>query len=216
MRQAFMSPFSIVVGGGGEGGGGGGEVGATLAALGALLSSLFVMTSEASPPVLTDAEASARLEAAGSEHDGAALGWPSGNLLLLGGPTHNRLTAQLAAYWRQIGHAASWGEGDALSLGGCALPTRGVGALVLGPRPGGGLALVISGDAAGLRDAVAAGEPTIPPMARSPFSNTLPDFFVTGRAFASLGYGGVLAAGFFGPRWELSEQIGASYFAAEC
>ena len=146
--------------------------------------------------------------------------------MLLGGPRHNRATARLAAYWRHIGHAASWaaaggGErGDAdvdeLALGGCALPTRGVGALVLGPRPGGGLALVVSGDAAGLRDAVAAGEPTIPPMARSPFSNTLPDFLVTGPAFGALGYGGVLAAGFFGNRWELDDSWGASYLAGDC
>ena len=56
MRQTFLAPFAIVVGAGENGGGGddeaGGDVaegavtGATLAALGALLSSLFVITSE--------------------------------------------------------------------------------------------------------------------------------------------------------------------------
>ena len=52
------------------------------------------------------------------------------------------------------------GEGAAeeLSLGGCVLPRRGVGALLLGPTPRGGLALVIAGDAAGMRVAVSAGE----------------------------------------------------------
>ena len=67
-----------------------------------------------------------------------------------------------------------------------------MGALLLGPTPRGGLALVVAGDAAGLRDAVSAGEPTIPPMARAPFSNTLPDYLVTGPRFGALGYGGVL------------------------
>ena len=127
----------------------------------------------------------------------------------------NRLTAEVAAYWASIGHAATW-EGEQLVLDGCPMPTHGVGALVLGPRPGGGLALVVSGDVAGLRDATAAGEPTIPPMARSPFSNTLPDFLVTGPDFAAKGFGGTLAAGFFGPRWEMSGRWGASYMALDC
>jgi len=96
------------------------------------------------------------------------------------------------------------------------LPRRGVGALLLGPTPRGGLALVVAGDAAGMRDAVSAGEPTIPPMARAPFSNTLPDYLDTGPRFGALGYGGVLAAGFFGNRWELSSQWGASYSAVDC
>lgn len=57
MRQTFLAPFAIVVGAGENGGGGGDDeagcdvaegavTGATLAALGALLSSLFVITSE--------------------------------------------------------------------------------------------------------------------------------------------------------------------------
>ena len=39
---------------------------------------------------------------------------------------------------------------------------------------------------------------------------------VTGPRFGALGYGGVLAAGFFGNRWELSSQWGASYSAVDC
>ena len=56
-------------------------------------------------------------------------------------------------------------------------------------------------------------------MARAPFSNTLPDYLVTGGPrFGALGatVGGVLAAGFFGNRWELSERWGASYSAIDC
>ena len=74
----------------------------------------------------------------------------------------------------------------------------------------------MSDDAAGLRDAVAAGEPTIPPMARSPFSNTLPDVLVTGPEFAARGYGGVLAAGFFDARWKTRRGSSAHYMGIDC
>ena len=136
MRQAFLAPFVIVVGGGGDDvGGGSDEIGATgdrsemratLAAVGALLANLFVMTSESSPPVLTDEEVVAQIEiggeGGGDDNVGGAGGggagnWPAGNLLLVGGPRHNRLTARLAAYWRSVGHAARWeGEGEAEEL----------------------------------------------------------------------------------------------------
>ena len=94
------------------------------------------------------------------------------------------------------------------------MPSAGVGALLLGPKPGGGLALIIEGDSRGLRDAIAAGEPTIPPMARSPFSNTLPDYIVTGPDFQAKGYGGILAAGFFTPLWAVAEA--SSFLAMDC
>ena len=78
----------------------------------------------------------------------------------------------------------------------------------------GGLALVIDGDVTGRRDAVAAGEPTIPPMARSPFSNTLPDIIVTGPDFRAKGYGGLLAAGNFDYRWKWSAAT--SFCVIDC
>ena len=78
MRQAFLGPFAIVVGGASdETAGAGGraeaeveagdrpEMRATLAAIGALLANLFVLTSEASPPLLTDDEVVAQIEAGG-------------------------------------------------------------------------------------------------------------------------------------------------------
>ena len=76
------------------------------------------------------------------------------------------------------------------------------------------MALIIEGDSRGLRDAIAAGEPTIPPMARSPFSNTLPDYIVTGPDFQAKGYGGILAAGFFTPLWAVAEA--SSFLAMDC
>ena len=114
-------------------------------------------------------------------------------------------TARLAAFWQRVGHAAQWSDEGALMLGGCAYGGPSVGALVLGPRPGGGLALVVDGsDVRGLRDALALGEPTIPPMARSPFTNLVPDYVVTGPRFGAEGYGGLLAAGFLTHAWQLS------------
>ena len=89
-----------------------------------------------------------------------------------------------------------------------------MGALILGPLPGGRLALIIDGDSGGMHDAIAAGEPTIPPMARSPFSNTLPDYIVTGPQFAAKGYGGLLAAGFLDYAWRVSPA--ASWMAMDC
>jgi hypothetical protein len=166
-----------------------------------------VLTSDASPAVLADTLIAEALSEGRAEH--------GRHLLLLGGPRENAATAVLAAYWAKVGHAVSWSNtSGALQIGGCAMPTAGVGALLLGPLPGGGLALVVDGDDAGKRDAVAAGEPTIPPMARSPFSNTLPDYVVTGPEFAAKGYGGLLAAGFFDYRWRVAP--GASFLALDC
>ena len=51
-------------------------------------------------------------------------------------------------------------------------------------------------------------------MARSPFSNTLPDFALTGPEVAAKGYGGLLAAGFFDHAWRVAPA--AAFFAADC
>ena len=113
--------------------------------------------------------------AAGRVESGVAGGAHLPNLVLIGGPRHNAATRRLAAFWRRVGHAASWSEGGALRLGACEYGGASVGAVLLGPTPGGGLALVVDGsDLRGLRDAIALGEPTIPPMARSVQSRTRP------------------------------------------
>ena len=38
------------------------------------------------------------------------------------------------------------------------------------------------------------------PHTRAPFSNMLPDYVLTGPDFRRMGYGGIVAAGFWGPR----------------
>lgn len=67
---------------------------------------------------------------------------------------------------------------------------------------------------AGLHSVLALGDPTIPPMARMPFTNTVPDYVVTGPSFAAEGYGGILAAGFFDYLWRAPEH--ALSFSARC
>ena len=82
-----------------------------------------------------------------------------------------------------------------------------------GPRGGGGTdtgagaaaghedlltrtALVLAGsDLEGLDAVVDLANPTIPPMVRSPFSNTLPDYVVSSPALRARGAGGILMAG---------------------
>jgi hypothetical protein len=75
--------------------------------------------------------------------------------------------------------------------------------------------MVVAGtDAAGLRDALALGQPTIPPMVRAPYTNMHPDVLVTGPDFAWKGIGGVLAAGRWGPAWTLAPE--ASFTQEPC
>ena len=214
MRQAFHAPFAIVVGGGGADAAEATE----LAMLGTYLANLFVLTADAAPRVLADVSVTMGAGGGAGADSGAAgvdAALPYANLLLIGGPRENTATAALATFWASIGHAVAWSsKGGMPSIGGCALPSGGVGALLLGPTPRGGLALVVDGDMAGRRDAVAAGEPTIPPMARSPFSNTLPDYLVTGPDFGAKGYGGVLAAGFLDHAWRVAPA--ASFLAMDC
>jgi hypothetical protein len=123
--------------------------------------------------------------------------WPNGKHL----PSRDRQNTGKLSTARSGGASA----GHCISTtAACRMPSGGVGALLLGPRPNGGLALVVGGDRRGRCDAVAAGEPTIPPPwlgrpATWPFytSNTLPAFVVVGPEFWAKGCGGLLSAGFF-------------------
>ena len=203
MRQIAHSPFAIIAGGGGAIA----DDAADLQELSVFLANLFLVTSDRSPAVYADVEVLAE--------DG--ISWKERhvkNWILMGGPRQNAASAAVFNYWKAVGHAASWSDTGMLMIDKCKLPSAGMGALILGPHPSGGLALIVDGDVSGRRDAIAAVEPTIPPMARSPFSNTLPDFIVTGPSFAAKGYGGLLAAGFFDYRWRWSSP--ASYVAFDC
>jgi len=66
------------------------------------------------------------------------------------------------------------------------------------------LYLVVAGlGESGLRNVMGLAEPTIPPMMRAPFSNQVPDFMVVNNHVNERGVGGILAAGFWGNRWEI-------------
>lgn len=72
-----------------------------------------------------------------------------------------------------------------------------MGILSLVPLPGSRLGLIITGTSlSSIRDVISLATPTIPPMARSPFSNLVPDYVITGPDFKAKGPGGYLCAGF--------------------
>merc|ERR1711937_263309 len=88
---------------------------------------------------------------------------------------------------------------QSVQIGSCAFsgPHVGVAALVpTEPLKQGGLALLLAatGDEA-LQDLIRLALPTIPPMARQPFTSLLPDYVVTGPLLRERGAGGFLAAG---------------------
>ncbi|KAK3276441.1 hypothetical protein CYMTET_15481 [Cymbomonas tetramitiformis] len=145
------------------------------------------------------------------------------NLVLLGGPDVNRWSAQAVAWAERTDSSTDNGVDAVLSnlqvrIGPCAFTGPGIGAALLAPvlRPEGPhdkdvtrrLALVIAGtDIRGLRDAVWLATPTIPPMARQPFTNLFPDFVVTGPEIAGHGIGGFRAAGYWGDHWEYRPEL---------
>jgi len=49
--------------------------------------------------------------------------------------------------------------------------------------------------------------PTVPPMTRTPFANTVPDVLVTGQNFGWQGWGGLLAAGHLDGQWQAREEL---------
>ncbi|CAE8691920.1 unnamed protein product [Polarella glacialis] len=98
-----------------------------------------------------------------------------------------------------------------IELGPCIFTASRVGVAFTAPRweAGAGLGgrahqdLVVSGtDIAGLRDLVSFDFATNTPHTRAPFTNMAPDFLVSGPEFKAKGYGGLLAAGFWGSNWE--------------
>ena len=78
-----------------------------------------------------------------------------------------------------------------------------------------GLILLVAGtDTEGLRIALRLAEPTIPPMMRSPFSNQIPDFIVTGPDTDAKGLGGFVSLGFFDSNWGIDAS--SSYGVENC
>ncbi|XP_055880964.1 uncharacterized protein LOC106057948 [Biomphalaria glabrata] len=128
------------------------------------------------------------------------------NLIILGNPNENLLTEKYLSYLRDLNYLPG-NESTAASLllgRRCRYQSSGVGLMTLAPH-GQGLAMILMGlSEEGLEDVVNLATPTIPPMARSPFSNLLPDFVITGPEVKHKGPGGFHCAGFWDNQWKLS------------
>jgi hypothetical protein len=95
--------------------------------------------------------------------------------------------------------------------------------LLLGPHPlaaelpaaAEGLALLLSAtDADGLATLLALATPTVPPMTRAPFANTVPDLLVTGPRPPARGWGGLRAAGHLDAQWRADVGAGLVWHTA--
>ncbi|GAB1609702.1 uncharacterized secreted protein ARB_06907-like [Argonauta hians] len=119
------------------------------------------------------------------------------NLVIIGGPKENSLTSEyLKKIPLQVKH-------DKILLENCKFMSLRSGILSLVPNGKDNLALLLMGQSfEGLLDVVSLATPTIPPMCRSPFSNLIPDFVITGPSFPLKGPGGFHCAGFWGNDWE--------------
>jgi hypothetical protein len=62
-------------------------------------------------------------------------------------------------------------------------------------------------DSDGMADVMALATPTVPPMTRTPFANTVPDVVVTGPDSTWQGWGGMLAAAHLDHRWRAREEL---------
>lgn len=93
-------------------------------------------------------------------------------------------------------------------VGNCSFSGPGIGVAALVPITNGErLGLLLDGvDIDGVTDIVGLATPTIPPMVRQPFTNTLPDYLVTSASIRSNGVGGLLAAGYWGNAWEFRQD----------
>ncbi|CAH1263723.1 Hypp2753 [Branchiostoma lanceolatum] len=165
------------------------SVTAQLERLGVYLANLFHLTSDTTAPVVKDTEL--RTEDAELH-----------NLIVIGGPQEN---SWAEGFIDTV--PLSWDE-KGMTLGDCRFTHPRTGALFLARHAGKGLSLVLMGNSlSGVEDVVQLGRPTIPPMTRSPFSNLVPDFILTGPDFQRSGPGGYLCAGFWGNQWDLRREL---------
>ncbi|XP_067681590.1 uncharacterized protein [Haliotis asinina] len=130
------------------------------------------------------------------------------NIMLLGSPTENLLTSTaLAGLDLSVSDS-----GDIVRLGKCLFSKPRTGVLTLAPNGQRHLTLVLMGlSKEGLMDIISLATPTIPPMARSPFSNLVPDYVITGPDFGWKGPGGFSCAGFYGNQWEYRSDLSSCF-----
>ena len=142
------------------------------------------------------------------------------NMILVGGPDVNDISKRF--YKESKFKLPVFFEGSFFYLGKCKFDHPGHGVITVLPFENGedgnnsiGLILLVAGtDTEGLRIALRLAEPTIPPMMRSPFSNQIPDFIVTGPETDAKGLGGFVSLGFFDSNWGIDAS--SSYGVENC
>ncbi|XP_060576275.1 uncharacterized protein LOC132733629 [Ruditapes philippinarum] len=148
------------------------------------ISNLFFLTSDTRTDIVKDVDV--------QQSDLA-----SSNVIVLGSVDENIHTRSLLHNTPLQYHE------NAISLAGCRYSSPRTGVLTLTPNGVNHLALILFGlDREGMEDVVTLAAPTIPPMTRSPFSNLVPDYVITGPDFGPKGPGGYLCTGFYGNQWE--------------
>ncbi|RUS76487.1 hypothetical protein EGW08_015741, partial [Elysia chlorotica] len=172
-RRVAEKPFIIVYGTQG-----GSSSSSLLLQFAVYIANQFFATSDTLVPILEDDRISEK------EYE-------SNNLIIIGGPKENSKAGLFLTF---LSNLTVDFEKSELSLGiGCDYRAPQTGILTLAPHGSQGLALLLMGlSTSGLEDVVKLATPTIPPMARSPFSNLLPDFVITGPETGLKGPGGFL------------------------
>ncbi|KAJ8309431.1 hypothetical protein KUTeg_014305 [Tegillarca granosa] len=152
------------------------------------IANLFFLTSDTAVSIFKDSEVDLETE--------------NRNVILIGGLLGNRHIPQ---FLQKIPLNVN---DNRISLEDCSFTDDRNGFLSLAPHGSNNLALLLMGNSLrGLLDVVTLATPTIPPMTRSPFSNLLPDFVVTGPEFGLKGPGGFHCAGFWGNKWEYRSDL---------
>ncbi|XP_064622460.1 uncharacterized protein LOC135484731 [Lineus longissimus] len=181
-RRVAEQPFLIVIGTKGS------EMKTAIFESALYIANLFHLTSDALAPIVKDTDITEDIKA-------------KYNLILLGGPEENHWSAE---YISKVPISIKKG----FQLGSCSFSDQRSGAMFLAPNGQTNLAMVLMGlSVQGFRDVVTLASPTIPPMTRSPFSNLIPDFAITGPEFKAKGPGGYSCVGFWGNRWELRPDL---------
>eukprot|EP00041_Stephanoeca_diplocostata_P021451 m.500089 g.500089 ORF g.500089 m.500089 type:complete len:980 (-) comp21830_c0_seq2:232-3171(-) len=213
IRQVFESPYVIVYGTAADAADSA-AIERTLQRHAVFVANLLHNTGDARAQVMPDTTDWATIDTAHSAGSEKKL-----NVVFIGGHRWNRwarkfinttdvaTTARLAPPLRV--------DAGAIELGPCRFQGKGHGLLALVP-----IVALVAGDAVdalgllvdgvdmdGLRDVVELATPTIPPMVRQPYSNLLPDYVITSARVRSEGAGGIVAAGYWGNRWEFRPDV---------
>ena len=192
LRQVFESPFKIIYGTVGNGS-------STKQYLdwAIYLANTWYMTGDARVEILSDEDFNETMDI-------------GSNVLLIGDANTNKLTKSLTEKNKDVIDFQL--HEDYVRVGPCKFSGN-VGFVSLFPfkddteSNDARLAAVIAGTTLrNMFDIVMLSKPTIPPMTRQPFSNTYPDFIVTGDETYQKGMGGFLAAGYWGYDWNFDER----------